>query len=49
MFCAFPLVQIPKLSVNQELTHEFPLWALKDLDIMQLLDEVEHNIMNYQC
>ena len=49
MFCAFPLVQIPKLSVNQEWTHEFPLWALKDLDIMQLLDEVEHNIMNYQC
>ena len=49
MFCAFPLVHIPKLSVSQEWTHEFPLWTLKDLDIMQLLDEVEHNIMNYQC
>ena len=22
--------------------------GIKDLDIMQLLDEVEHNIMNYQ-
>ena len=49
MFCTFPLVQIPKLSVNQEWAHEFALRALKDLDIMQLLDEVEHNIMNYQC